>query len=593
MDRDPHPSTPWIYRFVKSRRGQSETLGVVLLLGLAVAGTVVVVTYGAPAIDETKRGMQAKSVEHGMTQFDATVAEVALGRSPAMQANLPSTGPQSSLRVTDDGWMRVRVYNQSTGNLRMQLLNESLGAVEYEMPDGKIVYQGGGVWRKQGDSSTMVSPPEFHYRQETLTLPVVTVSGSATNPNSLSIERKDPTKRVFPDANAPGNRTNPLRNSLINVTIQSEHYRAWGSFFNERTAGDPAYDHDDNRVTFTLVVAREEATTVTAGIIAGGGTDLAVEQNAEADSYNSSNGPYSSTVSENTSLIVGGDFTLENNAIIRGDLVVGGSTTVKNNALVAGNLSYGGTLSLHKKATVEGDISSGANVYSPDPVGWLIDKREQQTKRNNDNDDADIDNDSTPRLQSTPADPAYDDGDCTATCELDEGQYYLRKVSTYSNSKIELDNEDGPITIYVDGNFYLGQGTEIELESDNHPVRIFVKSDTTLENNVIFDVPGQKAPLMWIYHKPGASATVNNNVEFTGVIYGPASASSQGVDVTISNVAIIRGALVGKVNEISNVVDFSYDEALANAEAIPENQERFIPTVSYLHVTVNNVTVTN
>ena len=56
-------------------------------------------------------------------------------------------------------------------------MDTALGSVVSESGDSEIAYQSGGVWRRSGDDSRMVSPPEFHYRGRTLTLPVIAVNG--------------------------------------------------------------------------------------------------------------------------------------------------------------------------------------------------------------------------------------------------------------------------------------------------------------------------------------------------------------------------------------------------------------------------------
>ncbi len=86
----------------------------------------------------------------------------------------------------------------------------------------------------------MVSPPEFHYRDATLTLPLVTVSGSGTIRDRASITHNRTTSH-FPNTTRNANFTNPLEDGKVNVTLQSEYYRAWGGYFEERTDGDVTY----------------------------------------------------------------------------------------------------------------------------------------------------------------------------------------------------------------------------------------------------------------------------------------------------------------------------------------------------------------
>lgn len=80
----------------------------------------------------------------------------------------------------------------------------------------------------------MISPPEFHYRGETLTLPAVNVSGDSVLNEDVTITR-DRTIKRFPDPSSGFD--NPIRESVVNVTVGSEFYRARGNYFEERTEG--------------------------------------------------------------------------------------------------------------------------------------------------------------------------------------------------------------------------------------------------------------------------------------------------------------------------------------------------------------------
>ncbi|MFC7194689.1 hypothetical protein ACFQL4_08535 [Halosimplex aquaticum] len=59
--------------------------------------------------------------------------------------------------------MNVTIYNQSADETKT-LTNVTLGAVRYENGDHDIAYQGGGVWKGTEAGTTMLSPPEFHFR---------------------------------------------------------------------------------------------------------------------------------------------------------------------------------------------------------------------------------------------------------------------------------------------------------------------------------------------------------------------------------------------------------------------------------------------
>lgn len=238
------------------RRAQSEVLAVVLLLGLTVVGTGAVVVFGADAVRDTTQSTDVGRAEHAMTQLDSKTSLVAHGSSEVQRVDVAGNG-QGSVRVDENaGWMRVRIINESTGNVEMQVMNETMGAIVYERGGTTLAYQGGGVWRGDPSGSTLVSPPAFHYRGQTLTLPLILVGGTASSTNAITMAQQAPPAGRYPNETA-GLR-NPLLSGKVNVTVGSNHYRAWGRFFEDRTQGSVAYDHANESVTIQLVTPFNE-----------------------------------------------------------------------------------------------------------------------------------------------------------------------------------------------------------------------------------------------------------------------------------------------------------------------------------------------
>jgi flagellin-like protein len=258
-------------------RGQSELIGTVLLLGIVIIGAGAAVAFGTTALETARDDSRASSVEHAMTQFDSKAAMVALGSSNAQDMRLAASG-DGTYGVNDDaGWIRVSHVNHSTNGNTAVLTNTTLGSVAYESDHATIAYQGGGVWRGTGNESRMISPPEFHYRGATLTLPIIAVNGSDSVAGSTSagIAIRERSKPIFPNKTAPdyGNASyrNPVDTGNVTVTVHSDHYVAWADYFEERTAGTVSVDHAHRTATVTLMADR-----------AGGDFDMPNEGNSVA-----------------------------------------------------------------------------------------------------------------------------------------------------------------------------------------------------------------------------------------------------------------------------------------------------------------------
>ena len=242
---------PPLYRFVAERSGQSNPLAVVLLLGITITGTGTIVVFGATALEATQSEADIGQAEQAMTQLDSRASLVAHGSSNVQRASI-NTQSGAGLQVTDGGQM---VITKSNASGSFELMNTSMGAVVYERSGTTVAYEGGGVWRKppRSDGSVMISPPEFNYEGGTLTLPLVLVRGEA-NSGDLTL-RQNGTTGYYPSAGEQ----NPLENGSVNVTVTSEYYRAWGSYFEERTAGNVSYDDPSQTVQIELVVPFDEA----------------------------------------------------------------------------------------------------------------------------------------------------------------------------------------------------------------------------------------------------------------------------------------------------------------------------------------------
>jgi hypothetical protein len=256
-------------------RGQSSPIGFVLVVALVVGAVVATVAFGAAALTDAQGESAVARAEQTMTLFDSRTAQVALGDSSIHTVDLggtqgtyqvdPAAGSMSIVQldcdddgVNDDGNDDV---DGGTGDDDAYLMAPvDLGRMTYTSGSTTLAYQGGGVWRKGEGEARMVSPPEFHYRDATLTLPVVLARGSGAGSGAGTRARVtdggDPTA-VFPrsgsfpdrcDQTADGEDepyANPVADGRVFVRVESEYARAWGEYFETRTEGIVTYPDDD------------------------------------------------------------------------------------------------------------------------------------------------------------------------------------------------------------------------------------------------------------------------------------------------------------------------------------------------------------
>ncbi len=247
-------------------RGVSSVLGFALLIGIILVSVIGIATLGSAALGDTQRQSELNRAEHTMTLLDSRTAMVALGTSDSQSIAFGQDTGSFELRP-DAGQLTI-VHRNYSGTETETVFNDTLGAFAYTNGDTEIAYQGGGVWRTNDEGAAqMLSPPEFHYRAATLTLPIIRVTGTPSTASSprARISSASETQKVYPnrstgpsaDPGAPYDATsqpyeNPIENGTVEVQIQSEYYEGWARYFRQRTTGDLEVFDANQTVHLTL-----------------------------------------------------------------------------------------------------------------------------------------------------------------------------------------------------------------------------------------------------------------------------------------------------------------------------------------------------
>lgn len=131
-------------------RGQAETISVVLLLLMTVAGTITILMLGTVAFDTNIQTTALTGTEHSLTQFDSRAAVVALGESNSQEVSLGRTEGAYQIRE-DAGSITITHHNHSGAGNNEVIYNGTLGTLVYENGQTEIAYQGGGGGKKGTD----------------------------------------------------------------------------------------------------------------------------------------------------------------------------------------------------------------------------------------------------------------------------------------------------------------------------------------------------------------------------------------------------------------------------------------------------------
>ena len=567
-------------------------IGLVLVFGIVLAGTIAVVVLGAGAIEESQERVSQERTEKAMTQFDSKAALVALGSSNTQQVSFGADRRGSYDLEEDSGWLRVTTENQSSGNTTI-LLNETLGAVTTESANSTLAYQGGGVWRTAGeDSSVMLSPPEFHYRGDTLTLPVVTLSGESSLGDRASISHE---KTIQEYPNATADLTNPVQNRKVTVTVQSEYYQGWGFYFETRTEGGVSYDHGNKRVNLTLIDTNgHRPITAGLGVFGGGSGEVEIKGGNSTDALAS----YNSTAYTGTSAPGSGDFAFGGDIVtnhdlkfsaqvgIDGNVTTSGSVefaTSWNNPDIEGYLAHGGNLTFKSSNDSCSDFvtewcNGNGSVESRDSIDAEVNDKIETYKSDNNND-----------AESCLSHNNGLDWNCGNTITLDAGNYFINgsDLQVDNGNTLVLNTTDGDIDIAISGGQSVAiteQNTEVEVVG-NGTVEMYTDHSYQIQKAEVWN-EGWDADQLWLYCSSscqGDALQVQNNADVNAVFYGP------GVDqIQIKKSDIYGAVIAGGQVQVGTNSRIIFDSRLERQRVL---KGPTLPSVSYLQVSVNRVRV--
>lgn len=221
-----------------SCKAVSSVIGILLMFALTVISISAMMIYSVPAIDELKDNSKSQNVEQAFTILDSRMSKVALGESPLQTTSFSLMGGEISVNDesnSDTSNIKIVIQN-TTDSTPIEEFNCSLGTFEYTLDERKIAYEGGGVWSKYRDNggSVMVSPPEFHYNGETLTIPIMTINGSSSTSGkgevNIAVTSDNKPFVLYPNTSISTSRTNPVTSDKVYIYIESEYYDAWANY---------------------------------------------------------------------------------------------------------------------------------------------------------------------------------------------------------------------------------------------------------------------------------------------------------------------------------------------------------------------------
>lgn len=556
-------------------RADAEVVGHVIILGITILGVSMIALYGIPAISGLQDMANLKNTEQGFTVLDSRASRSALGEAPrqiidiALGGGYISTIPNSS---SEPSYILVEVKNSTS---TISSISIPMGKIVYRLGEREVAYEGGGVWSKYPSATVMLSPPEFHYNGETLTLPVVNISGNYSmggkGTAALNIQKNGTPLVMYPNASY-ASYMNPIPEnaSYVNITINSTYYDGWASYFRSIPLTNIYSDGTKKKVTVKLQNP-PSGTNYSYGLLSS--EEISLENQATIDSYNSSgNRNYSQTRSGNGSIRANNKIDLRNpQATVNGSALSGGNIqgrgTIKKDA-------YGSPIS--GTLTVLGTKNPAVAKISVLSATELVNGKINDTK-------AQLPN-AMDCLSGAYDQNLDEDNFASNKCTISAGDYYVTRVELDAAKDLIFDTTSGPVNMAVDSDdITISNNANISVNG-NYPVNLYFSLSSSKEleikNVKINNYTNDNSTLFQVIVSGGKKISFKG-ANFCGSVYAPDAAVEVDTDTKI------YGALTGKTFKIKNAQSIHFDQALKDANVgIGE-----ATTIMYLYITRNDLGV--
>jgi hypothetical protein len=200
---------------------------VVLLFGIVVAGAAILFVSGSAVTETIQDTNEVESAEVAMSNVDSELGSLSLSDSgTGRRLDLGSMSANDAI-INRTGEIRVSVNDASACSATLPLT-----ALEYHHESGTtIVYESGAVWRADEDGGvSQLSEPGVRYREQTLQLNLVTLSGTVDD-STIEIEKNSSRSAAMASSvrsqlfdGACGD-PDTFRNLTVSVT--STYHEAW------------------------------------------------------------------------------------------------------------------------------------------------------------------------------------------------------------------------------------------------------------------------------------------------------------------------------------------------------------------------------
>ena len=222
-------------------RGGSIVLGFVLLFGMVLAGAVLIAVVAGPLLDSVQTETNRERAHMEMNQIDHAFSTATVSDDPQPVGVSPD-----ALSIVDDGSIAVEWFDATddepfsgtdTADCRA---SGELRALEYELEDGTVVHQGGGIWEETGSETSVVSEPQISYDGDSLRLHIMQLDEGAVGGDELTA-KSDHSKATALTEDIRAAAAN-CSEADIAFRIESSYHEAWYTYLEKGLEADEYAD---------------------------------------------------------------------------------------------------------------------------------------------------------------------------------------------------------------------------------------------------------------------------------------------------------------------------------------------------------------
>ncbi|WP_255192300.1 DUF7289 family protein [Natronobeatus ordinarius] len=242
-----------------SDRGLTPQVGFVLLTGLAILGAILLLVTGAAILDALGSNIDREQAHNYMGQTDHVIWTAAASSDGYAL-------PDDDASVTDDGTIEIVWFNATDGDPDYSgscHVHGTLGAIEYELEDRTIAHQGGGIWERTDDTTTVYSEPNIGYENETLQLHVMALEEEPSAAGDRIAKANHSRATALTDEiYAAATDTDCGNATDVAFRIESSYHEGWERYLRSEF-GDDNVDAYDEFVEVRLMGVKDPFETAT------------------------------------------------------------------------------------------------------------------------------------------------------------------------------------------------------------------------------------------------------------------------------------------------------------------------------------------